>query len=91
MAVQDPHRRRSCRRSSFCHADQHRVDTCHGVTAADGSYILANLPVGPYRLNASKEGFKAAVRSGIVLQVDTGNPVINVTMEIGSVSESVMV
>ena len=60
------------------------------VTAADGSYILANLPVGPYRLNASKEGFKAAVRSGIVLQVDT-NPVINVTMEIGSVSESVMV
>ncbi len=60
------------------------------LTGPDGSYVMPNLPVGPYKLTVSKEGFKAAVRSGIVLQVDT-NPVINITMELGSVSESVTV
>jgi len=60
------------------------------LTGNDGGYVLPNLPVGPYRLNVSKDGFKSAVRSGIVLEVDT-NPVLNVTMEVGSVNESVMV
>jgi len=60
------------------------------TTGPDGTYVLPNLPVGPYRLSVSKAGFKAAVQSGIVLQVDS-NPVINVRMEIGSVSESVLV
>ena len=26
-------------------------------SAADGSYLFANLPIGPYRLEASKPGF----------------------------------
>ena len=56
----------------------------------DGSYILSNLPVGPYRLQVTKDGFSAYVQSGIVLQVNT-NPEINVSMKVGSVSEQVMV
>lgn len=60
------------------------------ITGADGNYILPNLPVGPYRLQVTKEGFSSSIQSGIVLQVDT-NPVINVTLKVGSVSEQVVV
>jgi hypothetical protein len=60
------------------------------TTGGDGSYVLPNLPVGPYRLQVTKEGFNASIQSGIVLQVDT-NPVINVTLKVGSVSEQVVV
>jgi hypothetical protein len=60
------------------------------TTAADGSYTLTNLPVGPYQLQVSKQGFSAFVQSGIVLQVNT-NPVINATLRVGSVTESVEV
>ncbi len=60
------------------------------TTGADGNYVLPNLPVGPYRLQVTKEGFSSSVQSGIVLQVDT-NPVINITLKVGSVSEQVVV
>ena len=60
------------------------------VTNTDGTYVLPNLPVGPYQLTVSKEGFNAYVQNGIVLQVST-NPVINVELKIGSVSETVEV
>jgi Carboxypeptidase regulatory-like domain/TonB dependent receptor len=60
------------------------------VTGPDGSYILPNLPVGPYRMQVTKEGFSAAIQSGIVLQVST-NPVINVTLRVGTVNEQVVV
>ncbi len=60
------------------------------ITNGDGAYLLANLPIGPYKIQVSKEGFSAAVQSGLVLQVDT-NPVINFTLKVGSVSEQVMV
>src|ERR1700680_4968327 len=56
----------------------------------DGSYVLANLPVGPYRLDVSKPGFATYVQNGIVLQVAT-NPTIDVALKIGSVSEQVQV
>src|ERR1700730_18229422 len=39
------------------------------ISGADGSYILTSLPVGPYQLEVSKEGFSRYSRSGIVLQV----------------------
>jgi len=59
-------------------------------TATDGSYILANLPIGPYQLQVSKAGFNAYVQNGIVLQVNT-NPVINATLKVGAVTERVVV
>ena len=54
--------------------------------AADGSYVLANLPIGPYLLEVTKDGFSKYVQSGIVLQVDS-NPSIDIAMKVGAVSE----
>ncbi len=60
------------------------------VTNETGSYVLSNLPVGPYKLEAALPGFSTFVRTGIVLQVG-GNPTINVVLQIGNVSEQVEV
>src|SRR2546425_6187259 len=60
------------------------------VTNETGSYVLTNLPVGPYKLEASLPGFRAFVQTGIVLQVGS-NPVINVGLEVGQVAETVKV
>ncbi|MBV8730604.1 MAG: TonB-dependent receptor, partial [Acidobacteriia bacterium] len=59
-------------------------------TAADGAYVIPDLPVGPYRMDVSKEGFASFAQTGIVLQIAT-NPTINVTLKIGNVNESVQV
>ncbi|MEP6537489.1 MAG: carboxypeptidase regulatory-like domain-containing protein [Bryobacteraceae bacterium] len=55
-----------------------------------GRYTLANLPVGPYRLDVSAPGFKSYTRSGLVLQVNN-NIQLDVVMQIGAVSEKVEV
>jgi len=59
-------------------------------TGSDGSYVLTNLPVGPYQLKVVLQGFNTYVRDGIVLQVST-NPEINVTLSVGAISEQVTV
>jgi len=59
-------------------------------TGADGAYVLSNLPIGPYRLEVSKQGFANYVQTGIVLQVAT-NPTIEVSLKVGNVSEQVQV
>src|SRR5436189_5856893 len=64
--------------------------TRNAVTNETGSYTLTNLPIGPYRLEASLPGFRTYVQNGIVLQVNS-NPVINATLEVGQVSETVEV
>src|SRR5467141_243140 len=60
------------------------------VTDETGSYVLPNLPVGPYKLEAALPGFRTFVQTGIVLQVN-GNPEINVVMAVGQVAETVEV
>jgi outer membrane receptor protein involved in Fe transport len=60
------------------------------VTNETGLYVLPNLPVGPYRLEASLPGFRTYAQTGIVLAVGA-NPVINVSLEIGQVSETIEV
>src|SRR2546428_2752804 len=60
------------------------------VSNETGSYVLPNLPIGPYRLEASLPGFRTFVQTGIVLQVN-GNPEINVVMAVGQVAETVEV
>jgi hypothetical protein len=60
------------------------------VTDANGLYTLTNLPVGPYRVEAMLSGFRAFVRTGLVLQVNA-NPVVNVTMALGNLSETIAV
>ena len=60
------------------------------VTNDTGSYVLTNLPIGPYRLEASLPGFRTYAQTGIVLQVNA-NPEINVVLEVGQVAETVEV
>ena len=60
------------------------------TSEADGEYVFTNMPVGPYTLAVSKDGFSRYLQSGIVLQVGT-NPTIDVALKLGSVTESVMV
>src|SRR5215510_1393255 len=60
------------------------------VTNETGYYTLPNLPVGPYRLEAALPGFRSFVQTGIVLQVNS-NPTINITLQVGQVSEQVEV
>jgi carboxypeptidase family protein len=60
------------------------------ITDETGSYVLPNLPVGPYRLEAALPGFSTYAQSGIVLQVNT-NPTINVVLQVGQLTESIEV
>jgi len=60
------------------------------VTNETGSYVLANLPLGPYKLEASLPGFRMFVQSGILLTVNS-SPVINPVLQVGQVSEQVEV
>jgi len=60
------------------------------VTNETGSYVLPNLPIGPYRLEAALPGFRTFAQTGIVLQVNT-SPVVNPVLEVGQVSETVEV
>ncbi len=55
-----------------------------------GSYTLANLPVGPYRLEVKSPGFKDYIRDGIELVVNN-NIQVNVAMQVGSATERVEV
>src|SRR6201988_1595601 len=60
------------------------------VTNETGSYVLPNLPLGPYKLEAALAGFRTFVQTGIVLQVNS-SPVINPALEVGQVTEQVEV
>jgi hypothetical protein len=59
-------------------------------SGTDGVYLLPSLPVGPYKLEVKKEGFNTYNQSGIVLQVGS-SPTIDVTMQIGAVSQEINV
>src|SRR5262245_5415100 len=60
------------------------------VTNETGAYVLPNLIVGPYKLEAALPGFRTFVQTGIVLQVNS-NPAINIVLQVGQVSETVEV
>ncbi len=60
------------------------------VTDGNGSYVLPNLPTGPYRLEVSLSGFRTFVQNGIVLQV-AGTPEINVVLTVGALEETITV
>jgi hypothetical protein len=60
------------------------------VSDADGSYLVSNLPPGPYRLEVALQGFRTYVQTGIVLQV-AATPTINVSLALGTLQETVTV
>src|SRR5881227_2034769 len=60
------------------------------VSNETGSFVLANLPLGPYKVEASLAGFRTYVQTGIVLDVNS-NPTINAVLQVGQLSEQVEV
>src|SRR5437016_4777390 len=60
------------------------------VTNETGFYVLPSLSLGPYRLEAALAGFRTFAQTGIVLQVNS-NPVVDVALQVGQVSETVEV
>jgi Carboxypeptidase regulatory-like domain/TonB dependent receptor/TonB-dependent Receptor Plug Domain len=61
-----------------------------GVTGADGTYRLLNLPTGKYTISAALEGFNTVTRPNVELRLGTA-PTINFTLQLSSVSESITV
>jgi hypothetical protein len=60
------------------------------TSSAEGLYILSNLPIGPYTLEVTKDGFSRYVQTGIVLQVNV-SPTIDIPLRVGAVTEQVNV
>lgn len=60
------------------------------ITDEGGNYILPNLPLGPYRLEAVKMGFRRYVQNGIELQVGS-NPEIPIVLGLGEATQTVEV
>jgi hypothetical protein len=60
------------------------------ITNETGSYYVTNLPPGTYRIEVEKLGFKAVIKSDLILHVQDALEV-NFEMVLGSSSESVTV
>jgi hypothetical protein len=60
------------------------------VSDDEGRYTISSLPVGPYRLEFSLQGFRTVVQTGIELQVNA-SPTINASLELGNLAETVQV
>src|SRR3984957_3355652 len=60
------------------------------TTGPDGLYSFVNVNPGSYRIEVEKAGFKHFQRAGVLVQVEQRVP-INITMEAGSLTETVEV
>jgi hypothetical protein len=60
------------------------------VSKEDGNYVFLNLPIGTYRVTATSSGFRTFTASGITLVLDQVYT-LNIKMEMGQISEQVMV
>jgi hypothetical protein len=60
------------------------------VTNDSGQYAIPSLPVGPYRLEATLQGFRTFVQSGITLQVNA-NLVVDPSLSLGQLNETITV
>src|SRR5260370_36892554 len=55
-----------------------------------GSYLIAVLPLGTYRIQAESTGFKKTIREGVLLTLDE-NARADIQLQLGNVNESVRV
>jgi len=60
------------------------------VTDGTGTYVVTNLPTGPYQLEVTLQGFRTYVQTGIVLQVNAA-PEISAVLGLGALEETVTV
>ncbi len=56
----------------------------------DGQYSITALPLGPYRVEATLQGFKKFVQTGVVLDV-ARNARVDIALDLGPITESVAV
>jgi len=59
-------------------------------TKAEGNFVFLNLPIGTYKVTATSTGFRTFTATGITLVLDQVYA-LNVKMELGQISEQVMV
>src|SRR5215470_1299718 len=64
--------------------------TRQAVSDERGNFTLTNLPVGPYKVEATLPGFRTFVQTGIELGVNQ-NPNLPITLEVGQVTQEVEV
>ena len=69
---------------------EERAFVYEGETTAQGDYYIPYLPSGNYQLEVAADGFKTFVQRGIVLRTNE-QPRVNVSLEIGSIAESITV
>ncbi len=55
-----------------------------------GFYIVANVPIGEYEITAEAQGFKRFQTTGVIVTVNS-KPTVDITLEIGTLTESVTV
>jgi hypothetical protein len=60
------------------------------VTDAEGFFSLPGIPVGPYKLEVTLQGFRTSVQTGIVLQVND-NQQVPIVLPLGDVAETITV
>lgn len=60
------------------------------VSDTYGAYVLPNLPVGPYQLEAQAAGFTTYVQTGIRLEI-SNDVTVNITLRVGGFKQQVEV
>ena len=64
--------------------------TRQAISGDSGDYTIPDLPIGSYKVTVAMQGFKTTVIPSIILQVNQAAE-LNLTLEIGAVSEQVNV
>jgi len=59
------------------------------MTNSAGVYEVPSLPIGEYRIQFAKEGFRSILRQGVTLEVQTLG--MNATLQVGAAAEQVVV
>ena len=60
------------------------------ITGTGGEFVLPNLPVGPYIVDATLPGFAGFKQMGLTLEVGA-TAVVNITMKVGTLEETLTV
>ncbi len=60
------------------------------VSGPDGRYVFSRLPIGNHRVTVEAPGFKTYVQSDVILTTN-GEALLNITMQLGEVTERVTI
>jgi hypothetical protein len=60
------------------------------TTNIQGEYVVSPLKIGQYKLTVEKEGFRKTIVGPVVVDIQ-GHPAIDITLQVGSIAESVTV